>query len=1100
MRNFRSLLTILILLAGWSAFGQTNTARLTGIVTDSDGAVVHGATVNALNDATGVMYKAISDDSGLYSISNLPVGQYTLKVDHPGFKAYIRSGIDLHTAQVLELNVNIPVGSVMESVTVSSGVPLLETQTSDFSQNLERKSIATLPLGNRRAMNIIQLMPAAVFVTDSPNGQPVYSLAGGRGQTQMVWIDGSNGQNIRIGAGQENVEPPIEITQDIQVLANNYSAEYGASDGGVVVETTKSGTNQFHGAAYEFLRNDDLNAPGYFAKIATNGSKIIPELRYNLFGGTLGGPIRHNKTFFFVGYEGLRQLTGSVTTLTVPTQLQRNGDFSQTFNAQGALIPIYDPSTTKTVGGVVTRTQFPGNVIPAGEQDSVALKILNYYPLPNQAPSNIAGANNFSLTGVTGFNSDFVLVKIDEDLSARDKLIGRYVFYRSPGFVTHSVYPDPGADPSGVSANHTNLWFGAWTRIISPSKINDLRFTYTNRLALTTTSGQGRDYPQKIGLTGVVGNNFPSIAPAGFSSLGSTSQYRLQSPVAQYQILDNFTQTIGRHTFVFGGEVRKTMDYDSNQQEEAGAFTFATQATGLPNNSATGNGLASLMVGFPTAFAELDVDKIQRTSWYYGAFAQDNWTIRPDLTLNLGIRWETDSPMVDANNRLNGFDSTAINPVSGTPGVVEFAGVNGYPTTPYNWDLNNFGPRLGFSWRPFQSSSWVIRGGSGLFFGLPYDGPVPIVALGFQTSVTLNSPDNGITAPFYLRNGVPAMPTAPTLSSSYGAVPVGQNPNTTVTYFDRNRPTGYAENFNFDIQRALPASSLIDLTLLGNLGRKLPGTTISINQIAPNVLSATKDTQAYRPFPQFSDVQSVDPNIGDSNYYAGIIRYEKRFSKGWNAVATYTWSKWLGNNFVMWTSSAPYSNYYNRKADYGPTAYDIEQHVSFGPSFELPFGPGKPWLSNGILGQVIGGWVVGNITTLESGEPNTVTAQTNTTNSFSAGSLRPNMSGNPNLPKNSRNVKAWFNESVFSQPAALQFGNEGAGVVRSPGYMDVDFSLIRQFRLNEGMQMEVRAESFNTFNHPNFGAPGTVFGSAAFGTITSEVQPRQLQVGARFTF
>ncbi len=1100
MKNFSGLLSILMSTAVCSCFAQTNTASISGIITDSQGAVISGAAVSAVKNATGEVNSSVSDPSGLYSIPNLAVGEYTLKVDHPGFKSYVRNGIDLHGAQVLELNVSIPVGAVTETVTVGAGVPLLETRTSDFSQNIETKSIENLPLGNRRAMNIIQMMPAAIFVTDSPNGQPVYSLAGGRMQTQMVWIDGSNGQNIRIGAGQQNVEPPIETMQDIQVLGNNYSAEYGAANGGVVVETTKSGTNQLHGSLYEFLRNNDLNAPGYFA-VAQNGAKINPELRYNLFGGTLGGPIRHNKTFFFVGYEGGRQRTGAVTTLTVPTLMQRVGNFSQTFTAQGALIPIYDPSTTRTVNGVVTRTQFPGNIIPGAEQDPVALKILNYYPLPNRAAANVAGANNFSNTGITGLSSDFLVVKIDHDLSDRDKLIARYVFYRSPGSVTTSVYPDRGADPSGVSANHTNLWYGAWTRVVSPTKVNDLRFTYTNRLALTTTSGQGGTYPQKIGLTGVPGNNFPYIAPANFSSVGSSAQYRLQSPVAQYQVLDNFSEVIGRHALVFGGEARKAIDDDLNLPTAAGSFTFATQATGIPSNSGSGDGLASLLVGFPTAFTEQEVDKIERTSWYYGGFIQDNWTVTPYLTLNMGLRWEVDSPMVDANNRLNGFDATQINPVSGTPGVVKFAGVNGYPRTPYKWDLNNFGPRFGFAWRPFQSNDTVVRGGFGIFFGLPYDGPVPIVALGFQTSATLNSPDNGITAPFYLRNGVPVTPTPPTLSDSYGAVPVGQNPNTTVTYFDRNRATGYSEQFNFGIQRELPGSSLVDFTFLGNLGRKLPGTTISINQIAPNVLGPTHDSQANRPFPQFSDVQSVDPTIAISNYYAGIVRYEKRYTNGLNGVASYTWSKWLGNNFDNWTSSAsPYSNYYNRRADYGPTLYDIEQHFSFGPLYELPFGPGKPWLSTGILGQVIGGWVVGNLTTIESGPPFTVTAQTNTTNSFSAGPLRPNMSGNPNLPRSSRTVNNWFNKAVFSQPAAFQFGNEGAGQVRAAGVVDLDFSLIRQFKIKERAQMEVRAESFNTFNHPNFSPPNAVYGSAAFGTVTSELQPRQLQVGARLSF
>lgn len=1091
MKNFLVLLSLLAVAC--SCFGQTNTARISGIVTDPEGAVIPGAAVVAVNEATGARNNTLTDQSGLYSIPNLPISQYTLRLEHPGFKAYVRTGINLHSSQVLELNATMILGSVQETITVHADVPLLETRSSDFSQNLEIRSIQDLPLGNRRMMNIVKLMPAAIFMTDNPGGQPVYFLAGGRDQTQMVWIDGGNGQNMRMGAGQQNVVPPVETVQDIQILSTNYAAEYGSSEGGVVVETTKSGTNRFHGSAYEFLRNDKLNAPGLFAPVQ-NDQKMRPDLRYNVFGGTLGGPIRRSKIFFFVAYEGNRTRTGIATTLTVPTLLQRTGDFSQTFNAKGTLIPIYDPATSP-------RTQFTGNIIPSTELDPVAVKLMSYYPLPNRVPSNIAGANNFRGIEKLTNSLSFYMIKIDYNLSDRHKFTGRWIYSPSTYDVVRSVYPDRGADTQRRDhIGHSTLGYASWTYVISPTKVNDLRLTRTYRVADGESLSVGGGYPQKIGLTGVPGDAFPYIAPAGFSPLGITNQLRLQVPVAQNQAVENFSWILGRHALKFGAEVRESLDNDLNAFLMAGSFTFGTQATGLPGNSATGNGLASLLVGFPTAFRDAMTDKIYRRSWYYGAFVQDNWIVSPNLTINLGLRWEVDSPMIDLNNKLNSFDATRINPVSGTPGVVRFAGIDGYPRNPYNWDLNNFGPRFGFAWKPFNSTKTVVRGGYGIFFGLPFAAGLPVVALGHETSAELNSPDNGITAPFYLRDGVPVEPRPPVLSDSYGAVPAGQNPKTAVTYFNRNRSTGYMQQFNLDFQRELSSVSRVTFSFIGNLGRRLQSTDLSINQIPPNRLGPGASL-ADRPFPQFSDVRMVLPTIGNSNYYAGIARYEKRYGNGLSAVASYTWSKWLANTYDDWVGTpAGYSNYYNQRADYGPTQHDVEHHVSFGPLYELPFGPGKRWLSSGVLGQVIGGWVVGNVSTIYSGFPVTVTCNTNSTNAYSSGPLRPNISGNPNLPGDSRTLNRAFDTSVFSQPAAYQFGNAGVGIVRAPGFFEMDFSVIRQFRFREGVLMQFRLEAFNALNHPNLNAPNTVYGSAAFGTITSERQARQVQVGVRISF
>jgi len=1094
----------------WAALclAQSNLAGINGVVTDASGGTVPDALVAATNTQTGVVANAKTNSSGYFNLENLAIGAYSVSIEHAGFRKYVRENIILTTGQQLGLDVQLQVGETGQAVTVSAEAPLTETRTSDVGQLVESKSIAGLPLGNRRTLNVVQLSGAAVFVSypiNTPaNVNPNFSLAGGRTQSQMAWIDGSNAQNIRIGAGQINMDPPVEAVEEVKVLSNNYAAEYGGSAGGVVIEATKSGTNSLHGSAYEFLRNNAFDAPGFFAPVK-DGSKVSPELRYNVFGATVGGPIRKDKTFFFFSYEGTRLDTGSTNVLTVPTAVQRTGDFSQTFTTAGKLIPIYDPNSTQLVNGAYVRTQYPGNVIPASAIDPVGAKILDYFPAPNQPASNSAGANNFSGNEVVKSPADFYMIKVDHNMGNKDKFTGRYMRISGTTGIG-SIYPNSGAgDPTNFAVNRSQYVFGSWTRILSGAKINDLRFTFNDRVFHNLSAGIGGNHPSKLGLTGIPEDAFPRISPAGYSALGSTQQERRQYPIRQQQVVDNFSWIRGRHAMKFGIEARRSFDEDVLLTSVSGAFTFSTQPTGLPGNSSTGNGLASMLVGFPTAFSELETQTLKRSSWYLAGFVQDDWTLSSSLTLNLGLRWETDTPMVDENNRMNSFDLKQINPVSGTPGVVKFLGLSGYPTWPYSMDWNNFGPRFGFAWKVFNSDKTVVRGGFGIFFAHPFDAGVPTAnTLGFSLQANLNSPDNGITAPFLLHSGVPVQPTAPALNDSFGAVAVGQNANTAVTYFERNRATGYSEQFNIGIQRQLPGSMVVEVTALGNLSRKLAVSSLSIDQIAPNVLTAQHDTQAYRPFPQFSNVSIQSPTLGISNYYAGMVRIEKRYSYGLNFGANYTWSKLLGNlndvGATLGNDNGPFQDYYNRAADYGPLAIDVRHRVSLNSFYDLPFGPGKRRLAHNALGYLVGGWSLGLVGTIQTGPPITIVTQTNSCNCFSAGLQRANVATDPNLPSEQRTVAAWFNTAAFSQPANLTFGNEGVGIVRAPGLVDFDASLARTFRITERIHAELRGEFFDVFNHTNLGVPGSIFGSSTFGVISSSGPARQIELGARVMF
>lgn len=1099
---FRAFATLLVF--SFMAMAQSNTAVVRGVVTDPAGANVTGAQVSLANTQTGVVYSATSNDSGLYLIPDVPAGQYKLTAEHPGFRRTIRENVVLSTGATVALDVKLDLGEVSQSVTVDEGAPLVQSATSGIDQLIEAKSVADIPLGDRRTMNVIQLSGAAVF-TGYDNGQkPNFSLAGGRAQSQMFWIDGASGQNMRLGIGQMDTDPPVELIQEIKVLSNNYSAEFGGSNGGVIIETTKSGTNQFHGSALEYLRNDLMDAPGYFAPVQ-NGQKIRPKLRYNLYGGTVGGPIIKNKTFFFFDYEGSRRRTGYTSTMTVPTLDQRAGDFSKTTTAAGAVIPIYDPATGVASGSTVVRQQFPGNVIPVNRLDPVAMKILNYFPLPNRAADNRTGANNFRGNGVNTLTHDFWSIKVDHTFGANDRITGRYMFNRDNTNVL-SVFPDPGPDPTTFNIANQKSGLIDWTHTLNPSTVNEFRVNIARRVAHALSAGVGGDYASKLGLQGVSDNAFPNIQVTGMTALGNTNQERRQYPIDQQQFVENISMLRGRHSLKAGFEVRRSRNFEVNLPTASGSFVFNTQPSGQPGNAATGFGLASMLLGFPNSFTAQQTLELDRSSYYLAAFFQDDWTVTRSLTLNLGVRWETDTPIVDANSRMNGFDQRAINPVSGTPGVIKFMGLNGFQTSPYSTDWNNFGPRVGFAWKVGGSDKTVIRGGVGIFFAHPFDAGVPnAAALGFSQAVTVNTPDNGITAPFYLRDGVGSLtPTQPTLNDSFGAVAVGKNPNTAVTFFETNRATGYSEQFNFGVQRQLGNSMVLEVSTLGNLGRKLPSASLSLNQIDPSILGPSHQSQKDRPFPQFSNVSVQGPTLGISNYYAGMARIERRYANGFNLNASYTFSKFLENTNDTGTTvgrdAGPYNNFYNRRADYGPSANDVNHRLSFSSVYDLPFGPGRAHLNKGAVAQIIGGWTIGNVTVLQSGPPMSVTTQTNNSNAFSAGSQRPNVSKDPNLPSDQRSVTQWFDTSAFSQPANFTFGTAGRNIVRAPGLFNMDFSVQRVFRIHERSSLQLRGEAFNALNHTNFSAPGGTFGAAGFGTISASGPARLMQVGLRFAF
>ena len=1085
-----------ILLAA-SLHAQSTEAAISGIITDAQGAVVVNVKVVAVHTETGVKNIVRSNETGFYSIGPLPIGAYTLSAEGAGFRRHTEQGIVLTTGQAYELNIRLEIGAVSETVTVSASGQLLETRTSDASQLIDSKTIEDMPLGDRRAMNIIEITGAAVFAGYDSGSKPNFSLAGGRMQSQMFFIDGASAQNMRVGVGQMDMDPPIDTLQEVKVMSNGFSAEFGGSAGGGVIATTKSGTNQIRGSLSEYLRNQAMDAPNFFSPIV-DGQKQKPSLRYNVFGGTIGGPVRRDKTFFFFAYEGSRRRDGSVRTLTVPSLLERSGDFSQTFNSRKQLYPIYDPFTTP-------RDPFPGNVIPKSRFDPVALKIVPIYPVPNKLPDDATGANNFRSNDVNAYTRNNLIGKIDHSLTNNDKITLRYI-YNTDVNQQRSVFPVPAADTINDTDASQNYYYATWTRILSPTIVNDLRFNYGRRYYRTHNKGIDDGWPSKLGLTGVPENAFPTIVAAGYTNLGSATQDRQQFPIQQYNLLENITIVRGRHTIKAGLELRESKNRDLLYTSISGKYTFNRGLSGLAGNAQTGNGIATMLLGALSNFDQQATPILNRHAWYLAGFWQDDWTVLPGLTLNLGMRWEADTPIIDEENHMNSFDPNQINPVSGTPGVVKFLGLNGYPSQPYKGDYNNFGPRVGFAWKPFGMTKTVLRGGFGIFYAHPFDGAEANTAtLGFAESSALVVQDNTTTVPYTLGGGLPiAKLTSPVLDDTFGAVKVGQAVSTTVTYLDPNRRTGYSEQFNLRIQHELPGSMLVEIGYLGNLSRKLPGANIATNQIRPELLAPTSQ-QKNRPFPQFSGITILAPAFGVSSYNAGTAKIEKRFAHGFSVLATYTWAKFLDNTGSgpgthLGDEGAAYSNYYNRRNDWGPSENDIRHRLTWSSVYQIPLGKGRRYFNSGPARNVIGGWQIGSVMTLQTGAPSTVQTQTNTTFAFSSGAQRADILRDPNLPSDQRTLDHWFNTDAFVQPATNQFGNQGVGLVRADGIFNVNTSIIRSFHLAEKKTLQFRGELFDLLNHPNFMVPGHTFNGPGFGIVDAARPARQVQLGLRLTY
>jgi len=1066
---------------------QTTSSTLTGVIRDPAGANVPAAKIQVTNEASGVAVQTIANEAGLYRVSPLIPGSYRIDIEASGFQRLVRSGVVVQISQILQLDLILQIGSLQETVTVTGAASLVESQSSSAGQLVERELIAGMPMPNRSSTALVALTPAAT-VQNVAGEIPIFSVAGGRMRNQQFIMDGGNHTNtVGLAVNQSQVPLPMDAMQEFRILTNNYSAEYGQSQGGVVTLATRSGTNQFHGSVFEYIRNEALDARNFFA--ATR-----PKFRQNQFGGAVGGPIRKDRTHFFFSYERTQQVTGSTSTQTIPTLAQRQGDFSQTLDVAGRVIPIYDPATT--AGRL--RQPFPDNRIPAGRFDAVSRNVIPYWPDPNR-PGTLTGANNFSLNTRPSENRDIILARGDHQFNQQNQLMVRYFLSdrrtRNPG-----VWPDPTADPSvGSTDQRTHNILGTWTRTLRANLVNEFRLGLVRRDFFNKRPiGLDQDLAGKLGLRGVSKASFPIVALTSHTGL-SGAPFRYSSPLLDYQIQNNISWFRGKHAFKAGFELRLGIFNDDTDTSSSGNFSFIQQITGLPGTANSGNAFASFLLGEVNAGNIVRPDPIRSRASYWAGFLQDDWRVSNDLTLNLGLRWETTSPRTTDHDRMNSFDTRALNPVSNTPGVITFAGRNGVPRRAYDIDLTNFGPRLGFAWRVAGRQSTVIRTGAGIIYGASVNSIVGTAAtLGFSTDFRITATESGINSAMRLRDGFPSFtrPAIDQLGAGFGAVPVGAAPTTAVTFFERSHPTPISLQYNFNIQHEILRQTLVEVGYLANLSHHLTAPDLSINQVPPALIGAG-NAQVRRPFPQFTNVSVLNPPLGNSSFHAGIVKLERRFTAGLSILAHYTYAKFLDDveSFTELGDAGSYMDFYNRALDRGRSGSHLSHRAVLSGVYELPF-----FRKRGLANSVLGGWKTGVIASMQSGPVFTVYSSVNQTNAFTPGNIRADLIANPILPESERSLSRWFNTAAFRAPALFLFGTAGRSILEGPGRVNVDVCFIKTFPVRESLRAEIRAEFFNFFNQAQFGLPGHSVGTPNFGIINSAAAGRSTQLAVRIEF
>jgi len=1107
----RCLLFLCVLANG--VFAQNETAVLTGRVVDPGGLGVAGAQITLTDQSIGAIRKGVTLAGGVYRFDLLPPGDYSIRVTASGFKTVEDSRIHLEVAKSASLDISLAIGAVAESVEVNVEVSPLVASSVAEGTVVSGEKVQALPLNGRQFLQLALLSPGtngggiAVQQNALRQGETAgLSVAGQRTNDSAYLLDGV--MNTDPDYNGLTYVPVVDAIAEFQVQVAQYSAEFGRASGGQINVLTRSGSNQWHGAAWDFLRNNALDARPF--NLTT--SPDVPEFRRNQFGGLVGGPVVKNKLFAFFTYEGLRvrQAAANLTTVSVPDKLQRNGDFSEELPNT----VIYDPSIALVNGA---RTPFPGNVIlPATRINPLVSAAMNALPLPN-LPGNLY----INTTDVLRQTNDNTSARVDYAMSENLRFFTRY-----SGAVEDASVPAtlPGR-PSLDNAVPRNVAVG-FSQILSPNKVNDLRLGFSRLNFL-----YGLPEPQfSVGGTNTTLPNFI----VGQLNFGGAGPYNATGPggIAQsrdnvYQLWDIFAWQLGRHSLKLGGEFDAFQYVRYEYADPLGSLTFTqgyTNATAAAPKAAdhSGDALASALLGLPqTAVRTLGPNRIDGRQKNYAAFVQDDFRVAPAVTINLGLRYEVSPPLADIRHQMSSIDfSTVPSPLAifaaGQQGIYSptlfVCGRDGYPAACASTNWKNFSPRVGVAWS--VNSRTVIRAGGGIYYGTQDDNTLLKLAQSLPTTYSQTLTENGYVPTYSIAN---IFSPAVVGSASIQAAAI-----------DPHQGTPYSPQWSFNVQRSLGANTVIEAGYLGTGGvhleqnvqvnNSLPGTVAKRPffglTLAPAVVSALA-------FPSTASVVPVTtinyfPHSAHSNYHALLLRGDHKFVSGFSLLSSFTWSKALTNapqyrnaGGITGDENSPPQNSFNLAADRSPAYFNTKLRWVTSSVYELPFGKGKKLLSQGVSAAVLGGWQLSGVLQMQTGFPYTINYKGDPIN-IGGGSggilVRPNyvltadgQNTDPNLPSDQRSTSRYFNTGAFVQPIA-SFGGVGRNTMTGADLVNLDFTVARNFRLTEHSGLQFRAEFFNVANHPNYNLIGRIVNDPTFGIVQNQLPPRQIQIAMKFSF
>ncbi len=1075
---------------------QTAAGQITGLVQDQAGSAVPGATITVTETRTNLQRVVVSTDDGLYTVASLAPGEYRLDTALSGFKPVRREGVRLATGEKARIDFDLAVGGVQEQVTVVGDAPIVRQETASLGTVVEHEQVVRLPLNGRLFIMLAAIAPGVAL----PPNSVLPRINGGRPRTNEYLFDGIS--VLQPEPGQLAYYPIIDAIQEFKIEGNSPPAEFGRFNGGVVNLTTKSGTNAFHGNAFEFFRNESLNARNYFQK----SHPVKPDYRRNQYGGMFGGPVVKNRTFFFADYQGQRQSIGRTVTSNVPTLAERSGVFRQN---------IYDPTTT--VG--TTRQQFPNNTIPRSVMDPVALALLERFPLP----TNTATANNYTRTANEIDDQDQGDVRIDHTFAGgRDQLFARLTHFRGHAEPV-TAFPDGSgtilAGSVAVGPQDTRSWAFAsnYQHTFSPNLLNELRIGDTRRAVERSAVALPSAAGALLSLPGIPSNaqfatTMPTFAPNGYQQIGSPSNTASDFSTSVTQIADSLTWLKGRHTVKMGLDWRWARLNVVQPPWPTGQFVFSTVGSDRPGVANTGNSFASFLLGQVQTFAiDLQQTEIQERARIQEYFLQDDWKVSDRITINAGLRYTLNFPSTEINGQTAVFNLQTRQ--------LEYPGDE--PVRPLEKD--NFGPRLGAVYR--LTDKTVLSAGYGRIWiemaGITT--PFTTPNFPFLQTVSQRTLDN-IAPAFVLRNG-------PTVT------PVGATPNAGlgqgVFTVDGNLGSGYAQQWNVSVQRELTTNTAVEVSYLGSKITNIGIPDSNINQlteeqlrlgatllervpnpyfgIVPRSSSIGDPTitraQLLKPHPDYTAVSFYRNNVGTTNYQGLAVSIRQRLSRGLTYSAAYTRSKLTDIASSVFDASiltgpltnAAVADSGNLERDRDYSTGDIPHYFAASVVWDLPLGEGRAKHPTGLVGALVNDWSLAGFMTMQSGVPVAVT-QANSLGYAGFTTQRPNLVGDPTLPPSERTPARWFNTAAFAAANQFTIGSASRNPVRGPTYQDVDLALMRRVGFGGERAIELRVEVFNLLNTDNFGAPAAQLGPASFGTITTALDPRVVQLAAKFWF